>query len=71
MEGQIPAVIEFVPIRQAAKEWGKSVSWMYRMMDAGTLPKTVRVGPNSVAFVRHELEAAKRRMLEASQQQAA
>jgi predicted DNA-binding transcriptional regulator AlpA len=57
-------VIEFVPLRQVAKECGKSLSWVYRSIDAGALPKPVRIGPNSVAIIRHELEAAKKRPIE-------
>lgn len=34
---------------------GKSVSWLYEGMAEGRIPRPVRIGPNSVAWVTEEI----------------
>jgi predicted DNA-binding transcriptional regulator AlpA len=34
---------------------GRSVSWLYNGMAAGQIPRPVRIGPNSVAWVTEEI----------------
>jgi predicted DNA-binding transcriptional regulator AlpA len=59
-------ILEFVPLRQAAKEVGYSVSSYYRAVKDGRMPAPVEIGPKRVAVPRHELEAAKRAILTAA-----
>lgn len=62
-------IIEFVPIPQAAKECGYSTASYYRAIHLGLMPKPVKIGPKRVGVPRHELEAAKRAILEAAGRQ--
>jgi len=59
-------ILEFVPVHQAAEECGYSVASYYRAVKAGMMPRPVKIGPKRVAVPRHELEAAKRAVLEAA-----
>jgi predicted DNA-binding transcriptional regulator AlpA len=34
---------------------GKSKSWLYQNMEAGRIPRPVKIGPNSVAWVTEEI----------------
>lgn len=57
-------IIEFVRPVDGCKEIGCSLSTAYRMIKAGQLPELVPISPNCKAWVRHEFEAAKQRMIE-------
>lgn len=48
-----------VRLKQAAKELGYSISWIYVLIDKGIIPKPHPIYPGSraVAFYRHELDA--------------
>lgn len=53
--------LENIRPKQAAKELGYSISWLYELVSRGVLPKPHQIykGSRAVAFYRHELEAAK------------
>src|ERR1039457_2994660 len=57
-------VIEFVRVNKAWRELGCSPASGWRYVNRGLLPKTVKIGPNSTAFVRAEFERAKAALIE-------
>jgi predicted DNA-binding transcriptional regulator AlpA len=58
-------IIEFVRPAQVWHELGISPATGWRWVDLQLLPKPVKIGPNSTAFIREELERAKAALISA------
>jgi prophage regulatory protein len=59
-------VLEFIRLPEVKKITGLGTTTIYKLANAGSFPKQVRVGGRSVAWIRGEVQAWARAQVEAA-----
>jgi len=60
------ASLRFLRLPQVREKTGKSASTIYREVQLGRFPKPVKIGPNTSAWLEHEIEQHMREIVEKS-----